>query len=433
MVFRCLFPPEVQSYRHNVKVAILKVNRQIYQEASSVLYDEHYFQATVGERTIHLQGKEWTRDPARFNKTGDYTVSSMLCQAGASRIRKLEVSVTIRPTSRSPKGIGSRGITREEYELYILRDSVRKLAEVLGSDDPASGSLTTLRALKSLIVKPCMSPSHEWSSDEAAVALFLVLEPLQGLHGLQHAEVEHPTRYWAFSGSNTGTFVTRMQTRKIYNKLRQQCLDALKEPNTIPKIEQFTPTDALRDGYRKLEAFAQLIKVQSASAAHSWMTGVFQNMERPLHLARVAYDNNDSEMITSIHEAIKLRWINAHRQQQSSLRAVADSINTMFEDETVESENDEGDDRPTPRELFPDAFQFEEVEPLKAPYAASQSNMWTELETGDEAPNRNDPGVTIHTSGMWRTIRKGNKKWVRLTTPAVIREIQAEKGAKPQT
>ncbi|KAH7076465.1 hypothetical protein BKA63DRAFT_593848 [Paraphoma chrysanthemicola] len=421
MVFRYLFPEAELSptlYNRYIKVAILKVNRQIYHEASSVLYGE------------------CSREPSAPNKDSSYAVSDMLCQPGVSRIRKLNVNLLMGRMSRLPKAVVSHGISAEEVELYTMRDTVRKLAHALSGrqGNEPSGSLTIPRALTQLVVKPRMLLRHRWSPDEAAVALFFVLEPLQILHGLQSVAIDHPGIDYAYSAPNP-TFILRLKDRKLYRKLRKQCLDALTKPNadsfTLTTTER-APTEALQNDYRKLEAFAQLVKMQASS--HPWMSGIFQNLERPLHLARVAYENNDLKMINSIQEAIKLRWVNANRQRQKSLQVVAHSINTMFEDDTaIEVEDDNDDGHPTPRERYPDAFQSDEIEPLTQPYSASQTNMWKELKTEDDAPKSGEDGVTVKTHGMWRTIRKGRKKWYRLTTPAVVREIQADKTAKSQT
>ncbi|KAH7069252.1 hypothetical protein FB567DRAFT_243248 [Paraphoma chrysanthemicola] len=434
MVFRYLFPETVLAYAHHVKVAILKVNRLIYQEASSILYGECRFEAMITEMDINLQGKSWDREPFRPKKDDSYAVSDMLCQPGVSRIRKLEISLLMGRMSRPSKIVVSHGITAEEFELYTMRDAVRKLAHAFSgrhSDNEPNGSLNTPRALTSLVVKPTMSLKHSWSPDEAAVALFFVLEPLQVLHKLQHVDIHDPSLDYLYTARQP-IFIPKLKNRKIYRKLRKQCLDALTEPDVgsvMLRTWQRAPTEALQNGYRKLEDFAQLVKIQVPS--HPWMSGIFQNLDRPLHLARVAYERNDLKMINSIQEAIKLRWVNANRQRQKSLQAMADSINTMFEDDTtIKVENDDDDGLPTPRELYPDAFQFDENEPLKQPYAASQTNMWTELKTEDDAPKSNEDGVTVKTHGMWRLIRKGGKKWYRLTTPAVIREIRADKAAK---
>lgn len=434
MVFRYLFPDVVSPYHCRFNVAVLKLNRQIYQEASSVLYDERWFQVAVDESSISLQGKVWNREPSRRSKSSDYTVSGMLCQEAVSRIRKLEVSLPIGAGPRLAKAVG-HDISTEDYGLYAMRDAVRKMVHALSGlqyDNEPNTSLAVPRALTTLVVKPRLSLRHNWSPDEAAVAIFFVLEPLQILNGLQRAKVDYP-RIERIYPTPSSTFITRLKHCKLYSKLRKQCLNALTEPKTDSlTIRQGVPTEQMQNGYRKLEAFARLTRLQAS--AHPWMSGIFQNLDRPLHLARVAYDNNDLKMISSIQEAIKLRWVNAHCERQKSLQAMADSINTMFEDDAaIEVENDNDDGHPTPRDLFPDAFQFNETEPLKQTFAASQAHMWAELKMEDDAPKGSEDGVTVKNHGMWRTIRKGGKKWYRLTTPAVIREIQAEKAAKSQT
>jgi hypothetical protein len=268
---------------------------------------------------------------------------------------------------------------------------------------------------------------YHWKSDEANIALFSVLEPFQKLQ-VTNPRLEVPiTQDWRSSSSGK-QLAANMQARKAYGKLEQQWLKALTDAEgTSSPLE---PSITVQEGFCKIEAFAQLIHIQGATITRSWTSTVFQDLERPLHLARVAYENDDEEMIQNIHESIKLRWVNAHRLQQNSLRIVADSINTMFErDEGVAEidEEDDSDGTPTPRELYPDAFEFEDIKPLKEPYSSGRVHQWTELNTEDPAPPRNDPDVTVKMSELRLRIKKDGREWVRLKTPALIRQLQAEK------
>jgi hypothetical protein len=158
-----------------------------------------------------------------------------------------------------------------------------------------------------------------------------------------------------------------------------------------------------------------------------WTSTVFQHLERPLHLARIAYENDDMEKMEKIQEAIKLRWVNANREQQRAKQAVADSINNMFDREDTMDDMDDDDDAPTPRELYPDAFDFENVELLKEPYSYGQAHYWIDLSTKDPAPPRDDPGVTVQFSALRLRIQKDGKEWMRLKTPAIVRQLAEEK------
>jgi hypothetical protein len=106
---------------------------------------------------------------------------------------------------------------------------------------------------------------------------------------------------------------------------------------------------------------------------------------------------------------------------------VADSINNMFERDDGIDEMDDDGDASTPRELYPDAFEFEEVELLKEPYSSGQVHDWVDLSTKDPAPPRNDPGVTVQFSALRLRIQKDGKEWMRLKTPAIVRQLAEEK------
>jgi hypothetical protein len=106
------------------------------------------------------------------------------------------------------------------------------------------------------------------------------------------------------------------------------------------------------------------------------------------------------------------------------------------EEEDVSDKEEEcvTDETPTPRELYPDAFEFdvEHLEPLEQPHASSRAQLWSELKTEDTAPKRGDLGVTTKIGLLRFRVRKDGKEWVRLKTPALIRELQKEKSSAPQ-
>lgn len=190
---------------------------------------------------------------------------------------------------------------------------------------------------------------------------------------------------------------------------------------------------AITTTYHKIEAFAQLIHNQEAQGERSWPTGVFHDIRRPLHLARVAYEQEDMAALKRIREAIKVRWVNAHRQQQRSLQLVADSIDSMW-DEYEDEDQDEDEDDETksmkPSNVYRDAFQFGMEELI--PQQRSPSLLWEELDTRDWAPKIGSPGITVMTKGVHVKIEQKarSREWIRLRTPGIVRQIWAVQKAE---
>jgi hypothetical protein len=430
MIFRYLFPDVIPAEKlraqgQGVKVAILKVSRQIYQEASSILYGESIFRAVIRPTGINIQGRTWDRTPTVRDKEDDYSADNLLGRHSTSSIQNLELEIELGLKSTCPRGIGNRGITQEDYQLFAMRDAIRKMSNLLRVP-PTSVSPSVL---KRLTIKPTIHLfGYGWNSEQAIIALFSVLEPLQRLQ-VQNPRLEAPTpsrHPWYNSiRASDKQIITNMPTKKAYVKLEKQWLKALKE--AWASSSRLEPSFAVQESFRKIEVFTQLIHVQGATTVREWTSTVFQHLERPLHLARIAYENDDMEKMEKIQEAIKLRWVNANREQQRAKQAVADSINNMFNREDAMDDMDDDDDAPTPRELYPDAFDFENVELLKEPYSSGQAHYWIDLSTKDPAPPRDDPGVTVQFSALRLRIQKDGKEWMRLKTPAIVRQLAEEK------
>lgn len=87
--------------------------------------------------------------------------------------------------------------------------------------------------------------------------------------------------------------------------------------------------------------------------------------------------------------------------------------------------------KPTPRELYPDAYHYAGLAPLEEPYTHGERKSWAELDSLDPAPKLDDPGVTlkVETGYLRYTICKGGEKWTKLKTPAVIRDVRRLKSS----
>ncbi|KAF2132721.1 hypothetical protein P153DRAFT_393684 [Dothidotthia symphoricarpi CBS 119687] len=417
MTFRYLFPEVIDVSTEGtkrVRSAILKVNRQIHEEASSVLYGELQFKATVSSTYIHFLGKYWFRHM--------HTLAKQFCQAGARRILNLDIEISFSNASRAPRGIEMFGISREEQELYELRDSVRKLVGIL---KPSSTSSTNLPTLKRLEVSSDFQTRYRWKSDELIAALFFVLGPFRDLGKVETPVLTLPSTkvlspYTPFYHESRRAIADARQS-ETYRQLKKKWSRSMKCTSPANGNVQSNAI-VLQKAFQKIEDFFQLLQGPD-SGREVWTSTVFQYFECPLHLARVAYENGDIESINKIQDAISIRWINAHRRQQRSLQTVANCISSMFDSCDTGGENEEDQDKkPSLPELHPDAFVFEDVEPLTP--IDDSSYRWPELSAEDTAPKRSDRGVVVKDDGFRLCIRKGGKEWVRLKTPRMVREAR---------
>jgi hypothetical protein len=429
MVYRHLFPQVFHArLSPRVNAAILKTNRQLSQEASAVLYDESIFKVSINARRIEFRGSAWDYVPFSKNKANKYSVEALL-GSGANYIRHLEIDVTIGNQLRRSRTI-SRGITWEDHELYLARDNVRKFTKVLGFGSNG----IRLSPLKRLTVQPIINLDFHWGHHEATVAQFLTIEPLQMIRS-ETVSIKTPSVVQRWGGGNNagGQFAAQMQATKSYSPLLDNWLNAIKiSPDMDFTGGTHEPSGHVQRAHRKIENFAQLFEIQHMSSTKIWASTLFTHLERPLHLARLAYENDDGDMMDKIRKAVMVRWVNGVRQQQESLRAMAESINDMFETDGEDGDDGDGEDEdgaPTPRELYPDAFEFEDTEPLKDPDASHQAGQWSELDADDPAPKLGRVGVTVKKDSNPLRIRicKDVEEWSRLKTPAMVRQLRALK------
>ncbi|KAL6711999.1 hypothetical protein ACN47E_003042 [Coniothyrium glycines] len=395
----------------------MRVNRQIFREASSILYGESTFKAHISSSYVMLQAKRWYREPHFEDKNNDYTIEKRFSEATAKSIRNLDIAIRLGEPRDPPEGID---FEHEEQELLALRDSVRKFAGLFmsPSDHVSEHGRTKLRRIT---VRPSVGDGWGWKACELHAALFLVIEPLQLLRGIKHRRLESPIPipWGGISESKLDRLISNTIVRKKYS-FAQKAWENSHEGNHNDTIKVQEPNCIVKAGYSKIEAFVQLIYAQDAFAAGSWTSTVFRGIERPLHLARVAYETNDQELMEKIHSVIKARWISAHRRQQAQLRIVADSISSMFADKA--------DGSTIPQEEFPDAFVFEDVKPITMIPAP---HLWIELESIRSVPQQGDEGVVVEFSTVRHKIYKDGRQWNCLTMPATVRRAhELKKAAK---
>lgn len=230
-------------------------------------------------------------------------------------IRYLKVIIIIGIDYPSPKGIGSRGINASEWAILGLRSSVRKLAEYLDCSETHIGEPDT--TLKCLTVVSEVSP-YQWSLKAATYGMFLVLEPPQLIYAEQIV-LEGPIadRAWKLTYNTVNQISDisgSMRSSNIYGELKAQLIHDFSARSSTSRAK-FDPSPAIRKFYQKIEGLIRQIYSSESTPARNWIINILSSIERAIHMARVAYEHDDEEMMDRVRHAIKLRWINAYRRK----------------------------------------------------------------------------------------------------------------------
>jgi hypothetical protein len=400
MTFRYLFPEVVRSApweARTVKVGILKVNRQIYKEATSVLYGEALFKAVIEPGAVKFLGKIWRR----YDNTD---MAETINATAAGRIQRLELRIDL---GYNPYAGGiAHSVSTEEHEIYDLRDTVRKFVKMMtGSASSADVGEATL---KHFHIKPRVLDQHQWSTDEMFAAVALVIEPFRFLGPIEHPRLTKPTgpKYDRDYLNSDGT--ENVKFKKLYDSLHDEWIAALqKGTRTGSNKNNASRIDRL---YRQIEDGLRITQLEHIKKEHPWVVALFKGSERSLHQARVAYEDQDVDALEKIKDAIGTRWAYGYREQQRSLRGASALFCNMFD-----SDSDGA------RGRYPDAFL---VDGPGAVLSIAPSPRWSELADADTAPEIGDPGVTFFEGLLRVTIQKDGTTWTRLKTPAMVRELR---------
>ncbi|KAF3043289.1 hypothetical protein E8E11_004998 [Didymella keratinophila] len=424
MIFRYVLPDVVPaaSYFDKGHMAIMMVNRQFYVEASTVVYGELKFKAVVQPTYIALFGREWHRESVDQTYVD---LNKQLCQAGARRIRHLEVTVRFGDKHKKINGVGVAGVSHEDYEVYQVRDTVRQLVRLMAPELSNSDSI----ALKQLRIKPEPGPRQRWESEEAIAAIFFILEPLLALAPIDDVTLQAPPRPFHYSWKYlaTAAAIGGLQTNKEFRQLRKQWVESMQNSSsgTGAKQNPQVTKAGVATQYSTIEKFARLIYREDAAQAqgkakskHGWTSFSFQGIERVLHLARMAHENGDLATIFKIHHTIMARWKQAHDQQRRSLATVSAAVSGMFY----------GDFQNAAGHKSEDLFAFYETSP---PSSSEEDTLfkdtWPELSVKDYTMKLLDLDATVKEEGARVTLRKNGKKEILLKTPAVARMLRLRK------
>ena len=390
-------------------MAIMRVNRALYQTASVVLYTETKFRASIDPSTIRFLGRCWFTDRHNNDKYRD--IKQALCPLAARRVRNLQVELRFGYGQTKLKGIGSHGISAEDYELYQLRDTVRDFVGLLESSEGSRPEpIANVLALRQLHVRPYPQAQAGWETDEVVAAVFFALEPFVALSPVEDPKVLpcfKPTTTWRYQ--HVANTIKRIHKDETYRQLRKAWVRSMNGKSGVfnmPKRQEGSDI-SITNEYHKIQSLWRLIQKNKCGDIQT----AFQGMERILHFTRVVdmnISNDDLERIQQIKEAIVRRWVNAVRQQQRSLAAIASCIEGIYD----------------PQGAYPDAFDFENEELIEA--GAPTNHAWSEIEW-DKTPKLMEAGMTFTEDDLRVYIKKDGKDFVRLKTPAVIRQLRSVK------
>lgn len=268
MIFRYLFPDTItasrvhRSHVNYAHTAVLFVNQQFYQEATLLIYSELKFEARVWPTSIAMFGKQWTRESTT---TIFEELNKKLCQSSARRIRHLDVEVCFAHSQSKVRGIGDSAIIYEDYELYQVRDTVRKLIGLLSPS--LSGSNAS--ALKRLRITPQPSCKQHWRHKEATAAIFFVLEPFLVVSPIKNVMLVPPSppTNFAWKDRNFVSGIADLRNEGAFDSLRKQWIKSMKgkSPELVSIKKAIKATPDVVEAYKKIEGFAQLIYSQDAA------------------------------------------------------------------------------------------------------------------------------------------------------------------------
>jgi hypothetical protein len=276
MIFRYVLPDVIPaaSYFDKGHMAIMMVNRQFYMEASAIVYGELKFEAVVQPTYIALFGRQWHRESVDRTYV---ELDKQLCQAGARRIRHLEVTIQFGDKHKKINGIGVASVSHEDYEVYQVRDTVRKLVQLMAPEPSSSESM----ALRQLDVKPEPGPRQRWESDEVIAAIFFVLEPLLALASIDDVTLQAPPRPFHYSWKYlaTAAAVGGLQTNKEFLQLRKQWVESMQSSSSGTGVKQHPKVTKAGVGtpYGTIEKFARLIYSEDAAQAQGRRCLVFMS------------------------------------------------------------------------------------------------------------------------------------------------------------
>lgn len=169
---------------------------------------------------------------------------------------------------------------------------------------------------------------------------------------------------------------------------------------------------AISSAFELIESFTRSVQTHSIGPYRSLATDAFQVLEYPLHLARVAYENDDIAALQKIQAALKHRWV----QAKKDLETAAEPFEAMFAQMERRYDEEVGNTGRINRAVL--------HLPGQARKRKRQGReVWLDLDALDDAPKLSDIGVTVERVGIRVKIHQGIRVWTRLINPSVATRL----------
>ncbi|KAF2467507.1 uncharacterized protein BDR25DRAFT_344872 [Lindgomyces ingoldianus] len=411
-IFWYLFPNYIKAkpfpqspIERGMHAAILQVNRQMYDEASTVLYQQVPFRASIECDEIFICHN--------FIKPSLRTI--------ARRIRNLEVTLHIGHKPYYGTGIHSdHGISFEDFRLYQVRHNARKLVELLQptiEDGSQSG-------LHQLSLSPQADHIFNWTREEAIQAIAFAIGPFRNLCNIRLASLKSAS---LSSASEPNIMVgvsetTSMPEDEAYFKIQRTFGSELKKgPETT--LSHRKMLKEIDENVEKIESLVQLLKRKDAIQAPSWhMTlkwsvSIFGGADRVLHYARFLREHEELSEFCAIRQAIQQRWLRYQEFARRQQCDIADHI-LALSDKTEQS---------SLKARFPSSFRLsspdvegqDTLEPIEV-------SLWPELEMKLGLPFLHENSVEEWEDDECLYFKHDNQVRFRLKTPQIMREKRSD-------
>ncbi|KAF1951845.1 hypothetical protein CC80DRAFT_552917 [Byssothecium circinans] len=440
MLFRHVLPKSISSsiwindQVHKIP-ALLTLNQQINHEVSTVLYDELLFHVDVTSHAVTFGRQTWTHHTI-LAASSIGPIDIVLPAAPIHRDRGLKVILRFDARQISYgadeydlyydkfKHLDYYDISGEDFRLFGIRDCVGKFVELfcnVRNSDAKNMPLMHLQVEADF-------EGTELEPDELEATIDIATGHLKHLRPVKKAVMGSVT------GLETSGLPFLPADSKIlhahgyghFKQYQHEWESTLQssEPAThsgFPEgweVEQKKRLELAMSQFKRFEAFVGVLfhhdnrKSQAfMTGRESWTSTVFRNIDIPLHMARVAFENLDSQALRKIQDVMKTRWINYQRRLQQDSSEVANAVNDMWNGSNGESEIY------SPRCLYLDSFDFTMKTALTT---GGFDDYWSDLELVDHMPKCNDPFVEVFEDKEPLYIREDGEVWVRMKTPSMV-------------
>ncbi|KAH7124166.1 hypothetical protein B0J11DRAFT_530841 [Dendryphion nanum] len=359
-IFRYLFPERISAFHpnslmddgaHFIHKSILRVNRQIHNESSAVLYEQVPFDAEISFFNINMLGISW-----KWNNLYRTESLSKITQ----RIRNIALFITI-PAFES-----------DDAQLYKTRDNVQHFTSLFHPSSPSQ----RFSYPHQLHVRPEVETTFtvcNWNDEERVCALIFVLSPLLELRNIRNAKINpaaepprgrdnSPSFYSHNQYNSDGTVIVQRDLQRKWNLLRacaglplcgtaddfinDQTEDYTKfsrefetslcrpsestiDPDSRLHREQIA---SLRTEFSKIKWFVAMVRDRDSLAMipprddmyaeppPRWDRTIFNGIDQVIDVARRLVMNEEFEQFSALRQILQKRWLDhLERQRQDAI------------------------------------------------------------------------------------------------------------------